>query len=465
MSFAPLRVSVVSWEKEEGAGAQWWGWLKETMRGRREELPGQPSQGGLRRPQVFGVRDPLVESDLTIHVGRVITGALAWSHVHWLWLPADVSDASPVDASSVDASSVEGIDHVWKGAPSVSALAEAMDQCLLLVRQGRPAHGVRHLPPILSAAECPSITIVTPTFQRKRLIEIAYHNLLATDYPLERIEWIVVEDASPSSRIATPPTPSATAPAVEDASPSSRIATPPTPSATAPAVEDASPSSRIATPPTPSATAPAVEDASPSERHQLRDSLDAFQKKVPELRIRYLPVEGRRSIGEKRNIGVAAASHEWILFMDDDDHYPVTSFRRRVAWLLKGTIQGRSRRVVACTTIAMYDLIRGTSAVNVPPGDLPLSQRISEATLAFHRSVWQERAFPEVSVAEGEGWLTGREGEVLEIPPQQIIVAFSHHGNKSSRRLPPAGPVGCFWGFPKEYLVFIHGLVGVDVSF
>lgn len=421
MSFAPLRVSVVSWEKEEGAGAQWWGWLKETMRGRREELPGQPSQGGLRRPQVFGVRDPLVESDLTIHVGRVITGALAWSHVHWLWLPADVSDASPVDASPVDVSPVEGIDHVWKGAPSVSALAEAMDQCLLLVRQGRPAHGVRHLPPILSAAECPSITIVTPTFQRKRLIEIAYHNLLATDYPLERIEWIVVEDASPSSRIATPPTPSA--------------------------------------------TAPAVEDASPSERHQLRDSLNAFQKKVPELRIRYLPVEGRRSIGEKRNIGVAAASHEWILFMDDDDHYPVTSFRRRVAWLLKGTIRGRSRRVVACTTIAMYDLIRGTSAVNVPPGDLPLSQRISEATLAFHRSVWQERAFPEVSVAEGEGWLTGREGEVLEIPPQQIIVAFSHHGNKSSRRLPPAGPVGCFWGFPKEYLVFIHGLVGVDVSF
>lgn len=416
MSFAPLRVSVVSWEKEEGAGAQWWGWLKETMRGRREELPGQPSQGGLRRPQVFGVRDPLVESDLTIHVGRVITGALAWSHVHWLWLPADASDVS-----SVDVSPVEGIDHVWKGAPSVSALAEAMDQCLLLVRQGRPAQGVRHLPPVLSVAECPSITIVTPTFQRKRLIEIAYHNLLATDYPLERIEWIVVEDASPSSRIATPPTPSA--------------------------------------------TAPAVEDASPSERHQLRDSLDAFQKKVPELRIRYLPVEGRRSIGEKRNIGVAAASHEWILFMDDDDHYPVTSFRRRVAWLLKGTIQGRSRRVVACTTIAMYDLIRGTSAVNVPPGDLPLSQRISEATLGFHRSVWQERAFPEVSVAEGEGWLSGREGEVLEIPPQQIIVAFSHRGNQSSRRLPPAGPVGCFWGFPKEYLVFIHGLVGVDVSF
>jgi hypothetical protein len=409
--FAPLRVSVVSWEKEEAAAAKWWGWLKEAMRERRE---------GLRRPQVFGVRDPLVECDLTIHVGRVVTGALAWSHVHWLW---------SVDA--VDVVEVNGIDRVWKGTPTAEALREAMDQCLVLVKQGRPSQGVRHLPPVLSVAECPSITIVTPTFQRKRLIEIAYHNLLATDYPRDRIEWIVVEDASSPKRLTTPPT----------------------------ADEDASSPKRLTTPPT------ADEDASSPEPHQLRDSLEAFQKKVPDLRIRYLPVEGRRSIGEKRNIGVAAASHEWILFMDDDDHYPVTSFRRRMAWLLKGTISGRARRVVACTTIALYDLIHGTSAVNVPPGDLPLSQRVSEATLAFHRSVWQERAFPEVSVAEGEGWLAGRESEVLEIPPQQIIVAFSHRGNQSSRRPPADQPVGCFWGFPKEYLVFIHGLVGVDVSF
>ena len=75
-----------------------------------------------------------------------------------------------------------------------------------------------------------------------------------------------------------------------------------------------------------------------------------------------------------------------------------------------------------------------------------------------------DRKFPEVSIAEGEEWISGREQKVIEIPPQQIIVAFSHGYNKSSRRIPPSdNPPGCFWGFPKEYLIFIHKLVGVDV--
>jgi hypothetical protein len=54
---------------------------------------------------------------------------------------------------------------------------------------------------------------------------------------------------------------------------------------------------------------------------------------------------------------------------------------------------------------------------------------------------------------------------VLEIPPQQIIVAFSHGNNTSSRRIPASDGVepSCFWGFPKEYLVFIHGLAGIKV--
>jgi hypothetical protein len=68
-------------------------------------------------------------------------------------------------------------------------------------------------------------------------------------------------------------------------------------------------------------------------------------------------------------------------------------------------------------------------------------------------------------VGEGEEFLTGRAHEVLEIPPQQIIVAFSHGANTSSRRIPSGAEVkpGCFWGFPKEFLIFIHGLAGVKV--
>jgi hypothetical protein len=149
--------------------------------------------------------------------------------------------------------------------------------------------------------------------------------------------------------------------------------------------------------------------------------------------------------------------------MDDDDHYPESSIRRRVGWLTK---HSSNPKAVACTTIACYDLVNGISSVNVPPLDIPLGQRISEATLTFYKSWWQARGFePLIKVGEGESIVAGRETDLLEIPPQQIIVAFSHGKNASSRRVPSGADVkpGCFWGFPKEFLVFVHGLAGVKV--
>jgi hypothetical protein len=67
-------------------------------------------------------------------------------------------------------------------------------------------------------------------------------------------------------------------------------------------------------------------------------------------------------------------------------------------------------------------------------------------------------------MAEGEGLLEGRESDLLELPPQQMIVAMSHGKNASSRRIPAAGKPSCFWGFPKEFLVFLHKLAGVDIE-
>jgi hypothetical protein len=149
--------------------------------------------------------------------------------------------------------------------------------------------------------------------------------------------------------------------------------------------------------------------------------------------------------------------------MDDDDHYPVPSFRYRVAWLLKHPSQPKC---TVATTIACYDLLKGTSAVNTPPFTLGLKERVSEATLTFYKSFWEQQQFPSANMAEGDGFLQGREKDVLELQPQQIIVAMSHGTNSSSRRIPP-GPSGqpsCFWGFPKEFLIFLHRLAGVEIE-
>jgi glycosyltransferase involved in cell wall biosynthesis len=182
------------------------------------------------------------------------------------------------------------------------------------------------------------------------------------------------------------------------------------------------------------------------------------------LKMVYVELGKKTPISEKRNIGVSKATNSIILMMDDDDHYPETSFRRRVAWL---TLHPWAPQAVGCTTLACYDLSAAISSVNVPPFTLPLGQRVSEATLTFYRTWWEERPFSiDIQVGEGEDFVRGREDRFLELPPQQIIVAFSHGKNTSSRRVPKEADVkpGCFWGFPREFLVFIHGLAGITVK-
>ena len=249
-------------------------------------------------------------------------------------------------------------------------------------------------PPILATGDCPPISVISLVYGRPKFIELAFHNLILTDYPREKIEWVVVDDSPPE------------------------------------------------------------ESAS--------DKILAFEQRFFPGKIRYIPLPKKVTIGRKRNIGCRRAAHGVILMMDDDDHYPQTSFRRRVACLLKDQV---AHRAAVCTSIAMYDLNRGVSAVNVPPFDLGLAERASEATLTFKADFWQDRPFLEVDIAEAEDFLKGRESDVVEMPPQQIIVSFLHKKNTSSRRVPSSdAKVGCFWGFPKQFLEFIHGLIGLTVE-
>jgi hypothetical protein len=362
------------------------------------------------------INEPLIHSDIMIHVTTPVFSAVPWGYTNILVVnPEQWSSAfhgylhafdaiffsSQADMDSFCSKNDVSKDHLYV-IPLIENYNDILPACQhlqKLVSQRKPAKGIYHCPPILDVADCPPISIITPTYNRKNLIEIAFHNLLATDYPQNKIEWIVIEDNEK-----TP--------------------------------------------------------------HMAGEKIMNFQLQVPQLQIKYIPIEGRMTIGEKRNHAIENSSHDIILFMDDDDHYPSTSFRRRVAWLKKGMKCGfTGANIACCTTLALYDLKLGTSAVNVPPFDIPFSQRISEATLTFQKSAWVERRFPNVSIAEGDNWISGRENQVIEIPPQQIIVAFSHGTNQSSRRVPPVEQKpSCFWGFPKEYLVFIHGLVGVTVE-
>jgi hypothetical protein len=348
----------------------------------------------------------LLLNDLSVYTTSFQSNA----HVGWIKTPKESSDVYTRAEFAVFTDIQNQLDTIFQNLPTdfKEVRAEQADaskqrqaaftaavHASLKALSANPGPLVQYPHP-LKYDECPPISVITLTYNRRKFIDVAFHNIILTDYPKDKIEWIVVDDSDD------------------------------------------------------------VEE-------QCADKIAKFANRAPVAQVVYVPLNQRYTIGGKRNIGVSRATHDIILMMDDDDHYPTTSFRRRVGWLLKHPWKPKA---VGCSTIACYDLVKGVSAVNTPPWELGPAQRVSEATLTFYKSFWDEKRFPFTNTSEGEGFLAGREHEFLDAPPQQMLVALSHQGNASGRRIPSDATTtpGCFWNFPKEYLIWLHKLAGIEVE-
>jgi len=168
----------------------------------------------------------------------------------------------------------------------------------------------------------------------------------------------------------------------------------------------------------------------------------------------------KMSVADKRNLGVQSAMYDIVCMLDDDDVYPNNSILQRVAMLLKEP----KKECVFCTTIPCYDIKKYSSFMNVPPITLPMSQRVSEATLGFTRKFWEERKFQSgVQIAEADAFIRDREQMCREISPQEVIVSLVHPLNTSSRKTPEMKePNGCHYGF-NEKLFELVSQIGDDL--
>ena len=168
--------------------------------------------------------------------------------------------------------------------------------------------------------------------------------------------------------------------------------------------------------------------------------------------VTYVRLDKKTGIAEKRNIGVQAAMYDTLVFMDDDDVYPNNSVLSRVSMLLRKP----EKDCVFCTTIPCYDIEKKISFMNVPPITLKMSERVSEATLCFKKSFWQEQKF-EDDIAEADKFIRGREQMCREISPQEVIVSLVHNKNISARK--SLGETnGCHYGFCDELFLLVDGI-------
>ena len=182
------------------------------------------------------------------------------------------------------------------------------------------------------------------------------------------------------------------------------------------------------------------------------DGSDQIKDLVSDLpNVTYVLCDRPMNIGEKRNLAVERAKHDVLVMLDDDDVYPNHSLVSRVAMMLAEPVKD----CLFCTTIPCYDIHQMKSFMNVPPITLPMSERVSEATLCFTRAFWEERKFEEVQIAEGNAFVRGREQRCREMSPQDVIVSLTHKKTTSDRKAPAGEANGCHYGFAEELFTLV----------
>jgi hypothetical protein len=180
----------------------------------------------------------------------------------------------------------------------------------------------------------------------------------------------------------------------------------------------------------------------------LDDGKDTCEDKIKHIPFaKHILMMQGKTIAEKRNMGAHLAKFPVIVHFDDDDIYPPNSILFRVSMLMRG-----SKGAVFCSTIPCYDIKNLISFMNVPPQHLAQSERVSEATMAYTKTFWEEKGFPdEVKIAEGDAFIRGREHMCREISPQEVIVSLVHPRTTSSRKAPKGmEPNGCHFGFTDD---------------
>jgi glycosyltransferase involved in cell wall biosynthesis len=205
-----------------------------------------------------------------------------------------------------------------------------------------------------------------------------------------------------------------------------------------------------------------IVDDSDNESDLIPLNLSEIPEQLPEnfekMNIKYIKLDSKQSIGNKRNIGIQNASNDILVMMDDDDYYKSDSFKTRVCHLLSENNRNSEIKCIASTRIGCFEINKLISFMNVPPYELPLSERTSEASYCFYKSFWEERKFEDTNRGEGVAFLKGRENNMFELECEYVLVSLLHKNNSCGKKLPTTEANGCHYGWSDKLFTFITNL-------
>lgn len=195
------------------------------------------------------------------------------------------------------------------------------------------------------------------------------------------------------------------------------------------------------------------QDYAASELIVVDDGRDAVGDLVPESeRVRYVRLDGKLTVGAKRNLACEMARGEVIAHWDDDDwHAP-----RRLGYQTAALLDARADACGISTLFFYEPQARRGWLYTYPPRE---KLWLSGSTLCYRREFWSRNRFLEINVGEDARFVWGVRGaRMIVLPDSTFHVGIIHAGNVSPKRTG-----GAYWKpHPAER---VRVLLGDDAEF
>jgi glycosyltransferase involved in cell wall biosynthesis len=158
------------------------------------------------------------------------------------------------------------------------------------------------------------------------------------------------------------------------------------------------------------------------------DGDDAVEDLVPDdLRISYVRMTGRHSIGAKRNIGCERAKGELVVLWDDDDWMASWRLSYQVTEFLGQDVDVSGSRVLLYLDLATGQAWR----YEYPRCERPW---IATPTFCLRRDHLLAKPFPDTTIGSGTRWLwDGDAGRIGTLANPAFYVATIHPDNVAAK--------------------------------
>lgn len=144
--------------------------------------------------------------------------------------------------------------------------------------------------------------------------------------------------------------------------------------------------------------------------------------------VRYLRMDRRLSLGEKRNHACEHAAGEIVIHWDDDDWMSPRRISRQVA-----ALQQAHADVCGFATLLFHEPASGRSWRYAYGGRK--RDWLAGGTLCYRKAFWKSNRFPALTIGEDARFLwSARSKKLLTMDDKSLYVAIVHPGNTSPKR-------------------------------